>query len=350
MTTSNKTPPGAPSSYTRFIPREELKGFAAWNPNSLEDPAATRTAPGESPAGGGVHKAPFSVRAGMSEGSTEFGGLNEAPSDKAKPAAKPQASRPDPAPAPTHKSVGPKGQVPSAPEAAKAPEPVAPPPPPVVDVEALTKDARQSGYSDGYRDGLAALESYKQTQSAQMAAFMNDQVGALVSDLHQRLELLEAQLSGRIAGVSLELARQVVRSEISTRPEVVVAVAEEALSTILASARDVVLRLNPNDLALAHGSLEEQLKARGARVMADPHVGQGGCVVESDIASVDASVESRWARVAAGMGIAMDWHQPHKAAGPTHLEVPEGDSRWLDDLTPLDRPFDGADRDESSAP
>ncbi len=341
MTTSNKTPPGAPSSYTRFIPREELKGFAAWNPASLEDPSANRPAPGESPAGGGVHKAPFAVRAGVSEGNTETGHLQEAARDKAGPASiKPKAAQPEAAP-----SQQPKGQVPSGPGSSKAAEPVVPPAQPAVDVNALVKEGRQAGYHDGYRDGLAALDSYKQTQSAQMAAFMSDQVGALVSDLHQRLELLEAQLSGRIAGVSLELARQVVRSEIATRPELVVSVAEEALSTILASARDVVLRLNPDDLALAHGSLEEQLKARGARVIGDPHVGQGGCVVESDIAVVDASVESRWARVAAAMGLQMDWHQPpHQPShtSPMPLEVPEGDSRWLDDLQPLG--------DESSAP
>lgn len=330
MTTSNKTPPGAPSSYTRFIPREELKGFAAWNPASLEDPSASRPAPGESPAGGGVHKAPFAVRAGLNDGNTEPGTLNDAARDK---------------PAPSPVPATPKGQAPSAPDVSKATEPVMPPPAPAVDVDALVKESRQSGYHDGYRDGLAALESYKQTQSAQMAAFMSDQVGALVSDLHQRLELLEAQLSGRIAGVSLELARQVVRSEIATRPELVVTVAEEALATIMASARDVVLRLNPNDLALAHGSLEDQLKARGARVVGDPHVGQGGCLVESDIAVVDASVEARWARVAAAMGLQMDWHQlPHQPSltSPMPLEVPEGDSRWLDDLQPLG--------DESSAP
>jgi flagellar assembly protein FliH len=346
MTTSNKTPPGAPSSYTRFIPREELKGFAAWNPASLEDPSANKPAPGESPAGGGVHKAPFAVRAGVSDGHTEPGHLQEAARDKAGGStSKPRPTAPDPAAHQQAKAATPKGQVPSAPDVGMAAEPAAAPAPPAVDVSALVKESRQAGYQDGYRDGLAALESYKQTQSAQMAAFMSDQVGALVSDLHQRLELLEAQLSGRIAGVSLELARQVVRSEIATRPELVVSVAEEALGTIMASARDVVLRLNPDDLALAHGTLEEQLKARGARVMGDPHVGQGGCVVESDIAVVDASVEARWARVAAAMGLQMDWHQlPHQPShtSPMPLEVPEGDSRWLDDLQPLG--------DESSAP
>lgn len=314
MTTS-KQPPGGPSNYARFIPREELKGFAAWNPTSLEDPAAHKAAPGESPAGGGVHKAPFAVRAAMSEA--------EAESPVAQRSTAPATGRaskapPADAPAPAKASTPPVSKPAAAPATAPEPEPQ-----PKVDVDALVKDARQAGYQDGYRDGLAALESYKQTQSAQMAAFMSDQVGNLVSDLHQRLELLEAQLSGRIAGVALELARQVVRSEISMRPELVVTVAEDALGTLLSSARDVVLRLNPDDLALAHGSLEEQLRARGARVMGDPHVAQGGCVVESDIAVVDASVDARWQRAAAAMGIDMPWDEQagvvHSAAVPTDL-------------------------------
>jgi flagellar biosynthesis/type III secretory pathway protein FliH len=319
MTTS-KQPPGGPSNYARFIPREELKGFAAWNPTSLEDPAVHKAAPGESPAGGGVHKAPFAVRAAMGEAEVDSP-LNHAPT-------KPTAAAPAKAPAKPATSAATQAAPPK-PVAAPAPA-VEPEPAPKVDVDALVKESRQAGYQDGYRDGLAALESYKQTQSAQMAAFMSDQVGNLVSDLHQRLELLEAQLSGRIAGVALELARQVVRSEISMRPELVVTVAEDALGTLLSSARDVVLRLNPDDLALAHGSLEEQLRARGARVMGDPHVAQGGCVVESDIAVVDASVDARWQRAAAAMGIDMPWDEQagvvHSAALPN-----EGPTDWGDE-------------------
>ena len=293
MSTSKPQPPGgqgpadagaasANSSYTRFIPREELRSFSAWTPGSIEDPNGPRTAPGQSPAGGGVHKAPFAVRAGVAGAQTD--------SRKARPVGSPTGVQ--------------IGGVPGQ-------EPVAPPPAepekPAVDVEAMTREARQSGYQDGYRDGLAALESYKQAQSAQMASFMSDQVGALVSDLHQRLESLEQQLSGRIAGVALELARQVVRSEITLRPELVVTVAEEAMATLLTSAREVTLRLSPEDHALAHGALQEQLRARGARLIADPHISQGGCLVESDIAVVDASVEARWHRAAAAMGMAVQW-------------------------------------------
>ena len=44
----NVPPPGGAkpaSAYTRFIPREELGSFAAWNPGSLSQPAAAEPAP-----------------------------------------------------------------------------------------------------------------------------------------------------------------------------------------------------------------------------------------------------------------------------------------------------------------
>lgn len=360
MSTS-KQPPGG-SSYARFIPREELKGFSAWNPTSLESPGSTRPAPGESPAGGGVHKAPFASRVAQQDGDT-------AVASKAPPAAATQRSAPmeplvpgTPAPAKATKTPG-AAQAAAAPSAAPgavrsagpapaaaqqaAAEPKAPVDPgvPQAQVDVLVKDSRQSGYQDGYRDGLAALESYKATQSAQMAAFMSDQVGALVSDLHQRLEQLEAQLSGRIAGVALELARQVVRSEITQRPELIVQVAEDAMAALLASARDVTLRMNPEDLRVAQGSLDDVLATRGARAVADAHVAPGGCVVESDIAVVDASVQARWSRAAAAMGSQMPWQEagPRGALAPdaVHSGAPsqadDDDMTW-DDLDALDPP------------
>lgn len=374
MSTS-KQPPGG-SSYARFIPREELKGFSAWNPASLESPGSTRPAPGESPAGGGVHKAPFASRVAQQEGDTAVAAKPAAPRAAApagaagtagasaagqggargrveplvptragSPAAHPTASKA----APTSAAAAGASTGAHSARAASVSEPAQPATPaeptvPQAQVDALLKDSRQSGYQDGYRDGLAALESYKATQSAQMAAFMSDQVGAMVADLHQRLEQLEAQLSGRIAGVALELARQVVRSEITQRPELIVQVAEDAMAALLASARDVTLRMNPEDLRVAQGSLEDALATRGARAVADPHVAPGGCVVESDIAVVDASVQARWGRAAAAMGSAMPWEErqgsraaPAATASTAAPTADDDDMTW-DDLDAIDPP------------
>lgn len=315
---TSKTPPngappqgGAPSSYTKFIPREELGSFSAWSPDSLQSPGNVRPAPGESPAGGGVHKPSFADRVNAQSQANGAGVKVGAPAAAAKPgvaaAAKPEAD------------AKPKAPAPPTPEA----------------IEKLKRDARQSGYQDGYRDGLAALESYKQTQTAQMAAFMSEQVGAVVSEMQMRLETVEQQLSGRIAGVALELARQVVRSEIALRPELVVTVAEEALNTLLETAKHVSVRMNPKDLEIAQPLLQERLEARGVRAVADPAITVGGCMVESDIAAVDATVEARWQHAASAMGLKLAWHDHEHAPVP----VEEGDDDetgmvWPEEVAP----------------
>ncbi len=328
---NNPPPPGggAPNAYTRFIPREELGTFSAWAPETFEQPA--RAPHGED---GGVRKPTLAERAAAEmrpnlkpngarhapQATAGAGGAGAAAQAQARPAAQPAAK-----PAPVRRPI--VGGVPGQAEAeaqaqAKAAEaPPAPPP----NVDELLREARQTGYQDGYRNGLAALESYKQTQAAQMAAYMSEQVGALASDFHHRLESLEQQLAGRIAGVALELARQVVRSELQQNPEVVVDVAEQALSTLLASARQIVLRLNPDDHAMAAAQLTEVMNARGARMVPDAGITRGGCIVESDIAIVDASVEARWDRAAASMGHNAPWNGGKEAHGSTEVRLPDGE-------------------------
>lgn len=301
--TPSQVPPPAgstTSSYTRFIPREELGSFSAWSPDSLQAPGDVKPAPGESPAGGGVHKPSFAERV-------------NAQTQSMKPAGTAGAGKPVKPAADTSPKAG------SKPAAKPAVEPRAEPVP-AVSVEQVAKEARQAGYQDGYRDGLSAMESFKQTQTAQMAAFMSEQVGGVVAEMHMRLEAIEQQLSGRIAGVALELARQVVRSEIVLRPELVVAVAEEALSTLLETAKHVTVRMNPHDLELTHGLLNEKLQARGARAVADPNLTAGGCMVEADIAAVDASVEARWQHAASAMGLKLAWADHDHAPEPEVLD------------------------------
>lgn len=324
----NGSSTSAPNSYTRFIPREELGSFSAWAPETFEQP--TKTANGEEV---GVRKPTLAERAAaeMRPPNMKANGAKHAPQATGGAAASsPAAAKAaPPKPAPVKRPIvgGVPGETPAEAPSKAAEAPLAPPAP---DVEELVREARQTGYQDGYRNGLAALESYKQTQAAQMAAYMSDQVGALASDFHQRLESLEQQLAGRIAGVALELARQVVRSELKQNPEVVVDVAEQALTTLLASARQIVLRLNPDDHAMAQAQLTDVLAARGARMVPDASITRGGCVVESDIAVVDASVEARWDRAAAAMGHNAPWNDGKEALGSTEVRLPEGEDE-LDD-------------------
>ena len=225
------------SSYSRFIPREELSDVSAWSPDALSGAANKARAPISAPA----------------------------PPPAAKPAT--------------------------------------PAPPPEPDVHQLVHAARQTGYQDGYRDGLAALEAFKASFAQQLSA----QLGQLVTSFDADFLALEGQMAEALARTAVELARQVVRSEITQRPEHIAAVAHDAVEALQMSARHVRIRVNPADFALVMSGAGEAMKAREAQVLPDPDVPRGGCAVESDIGSVDASLAARWQQAAASMGQASLW-------------------------------------------
>ena len=175
---------------------------------------------------------------------------------------------------------------------------------------AQLRTARQSGYQDGYRDGLAGLEEFRQSFARQIAA----QVDALTASYQRELDALHQQLAQAVAGAAEQVARQVVRSELSAQPGFIAHLAQEAIDTLLASARQITLHVHPDDHALVSQGAGEALADRGARLVADPTLLRGGCVVEADIAAVDATLQTRWARAAAALGRDSDWEDGAAAA------------------------------------
>lgn len=177
--------------------------------------------------------------------------------------------------------------------------------------------ARQSGYQDGYRDGLVALEGFKQSFAAQTTT----QVGALVRSVGEQLDALQQEMARAIAATAAALARQVLRSELQARPDCVAQVAEQALDALLLSARHIVLRVHPDDHALIAGRSAETIAARGARLVADAQVARGGCRIESDIGLVDATIDERWRRAVAPLGSDLPWDDG--ATPPAHVIASE---------------------------
>jgi len=180
--------------------------------------------------------------------------------------------------------------------------------------------ARQSGYQDGYRDGLVALEGFKQSFAAQTTT----QVGALVRSVGEQLDAMQQEMARAIAATAAALARQVLRAELEAHPDRVAIVAEQALDALLLSARHIVLRVHPDDHALIAGVSAEAIAARGARVVSDASIARGGCRVESDIGLVDATIDERWRRAAASLGSELPWWDA-PAPDPAATEARSGD-------------------------
>jgi flagellar assembly protein FliH len=169
--------------------------------------------------------------------------------------------------------------------------------------QALVAAARQGGYQDGYRDGLVALDSFKQSFALQMTA----QMGPLLHSFGTQIDALEQQMAQAVAQAAVLLARRVVRAELHTHPEHVIEAAQQAVNAVLLSARHIRVMVHPEDHALVAAGAAEALQARGARLLAHPDIERGGCLIESDLGQIDARIGQRWAQAAAVLGSELPW-------------------------------------------
>ena len=116
-----------------------------------------------------------------------------------------------------------------------------------------------------------------------------------------------------VAQSAVLLARRIVRGELPTRPEHVAEVAQQAVNAVLLSARHIRVMVHPDDLALVAAGAAEALQARGARLLPAADVERGGCLIESDLGQIDASIATRWRQAAAVLGSEVPWQDPEPA-------------------------------------
>jgi flagellar assembly protein FliH len=200
--------------------------------------------------------------------------------------------------------------------ATAAAEPAAPT---EADWQARVQAARQAGYHDGYRDGLVALEGFKQSFATQATS----QVGRLLESFDAELLALEHRMADAVAAIAVELARQVLRSELAGDPALVARVAAEAVQAVMLSARHITVHAHPQDLPLIAEGAAEAIDARRVRLQARGDIERGGVVVESDVGAVDARIATRWAQAAAAFGADGGWDgSPEGSAGDPPAAAP----------------------------
>ena len=203
--------------------------------------------------------------------------------------------------------------------------PVPEPPAAAADAERLGELARaraagaQEGYQNGYRDGLVALESFKQSLAMQSTT----QLAGLMSRLEGEFDALQPHLAQTVAQVAVELAQQVLKTELALQPELVAQVATQALEAMLFSAKHITVAVHPLDQPLVQAAAADALSARGARVVANAALTRGDVLVHADIGTIDARGATRWQQATAHLGVAAAGAAPVPAA-PEPDEPTEG--------------------------
>jgi flagellar assembly protein FliH len=181
-------------------------------------------------------------------------------------------------------------------------------------LEASNEAIRQAGYAEGFAQGhaQATLEAQRQ-----IADFIANQGREAAQNFAQIFASAQAQLADAeqdiargVLELACELARQVLRHELSVNPNALQPVIREALGLLTAENKSAVVRLNPLDLDVLKDVVQAEFSGLSLTLLADATVTRGGCLIESAGTVVDATLEKRWMRALASLGLTSSWEEP----------------------------------------
>jgi flagellar assembly protein FliH len=174
--------------------------------------------------------------------------------------------------------------------------------PTIEQISAIQEQARQEGYQAGHAEGYA----HGQQKAAHEAQRLHTLAGAFAAELNQADELISQQ----VLELSLDFARATLKTALTIQPELVLPIVREAVRYLPSLQQPAMLYLHPDDAELVNDKMGVELAKTGWQIANDAQVGRGGCRVETASNQIDATLPTRWQRIAAALGMESDWLAP----------------------------------------
>jgi len=126
------------------------------------------------------------------------------------------------------------------------------------------------------------------------------EVGELLARARRAVDRRIAAAEAEMRTLAVRIAERIVRRQLELAPEIVVDVARAALDEVRGR-HDLVMRVHPDDVAVLEqarpGLLARLSVSAHILIRADAAVGRGGCVLESEVGTVDARLETQLAAI-----------------------------------------------------
>jgi flagellar assembly protein FliH len=153
------------------------------------------------------------------------------------------------------------------------------------DLETLRKEAYAKGFAEGHDKGLlqAQTETNRRMQT----------LDALLSAMAKPYDDINQQTLDTLAALAGKIARCLVKRELRTEPETIIALVRDTVSILNSSAEKLNVYLNPDDAALIQTITRTSSEKSRWKLIDDPMIPRGDCRVTSRDATVDGSLMAR---------------------------------------------------------
>jgi len=157
------------------------------------------------------------------------------------------------------------------------------------ELEAKVSSAEQEEYSRGHEAGL----SKGRLEAQGVAAKLNQAVLQIEKQRHELLNASEKECTE----LSLRVARKIIDEHVKLDPEIVHTGFKKAVALLLDKSR-LILKVSPDQHQMIRSQLDTLYSFDDSieriDLEADPRVGDGGCVVETESGNVNARIESQF--------------------------------------------------------
>lgn len=165
-------------------------------------------------------------------------------------------------------------------------------------INAGTIEGHEAGQKEGYEAGFSAGLAEGRAQAEQAA----EQLQNLADSCASAIGSIEAEMGQALIALAINIAEQVLRSTLAEQPDKILDLVRDIVLADLDKDAVLQLRVNPADLALVEEYLAADPGIKNWRINGDETIERGGCMAETELGNIDATLQTRWRRVVSSLG------------------------------------------------
>ncbi len=185
------------------------------------------------------------------------------------------------------------------------PEVVVPPDPYLGELAQRREQAHQEGYAAGYANAQESGFAAGREQGFKQGLIEAQTEAAVLRSVSYRfaeaLRAAETEIAENLMNLAFDIARHVVGQNIAIDPSCLANVARQLIESEPTLKGGQHLIVNPEDQPIIEAYLKDELQADGWTLRVDPSIERGGCRAYAETGEIDATLKTRWERVAAAI-------------------------------------------------
>lgn len=164
------------------------------------------------------------------------------------------------------------------------------------DGEKIKSSAKEEGYQEGYKNGYSDGYDYGINEAVKEADNIKKEGNKYLKSCNDAVDRFIKEKHDEIIKLAINIAKQIINSEISLNQDVVLNIAEKVLSKAI-DKRQIVLKVNPEDYNLLMSKKEELSiyveSSNNLFIVADYAIEKGSIKAETPSGFIDGKIDTQ---------------------------------------------------------